>query len=746
MRYLAVVLSSGILAACGGGSSPDAVDNSITISGKAIKGPMSKALINVYKVNGDGSKGDLLKAAVDPSGSDGKYSVTVTGYSGVVIVEAVATEDTRMQDEATGQSITPPLGFKMRASFAAESGKDYSAQINPFTEMATAAAGKAGGFTATNVTQANQDMTATLRFDPMTTEAEFDAETKLPKGDLALALAAVSKVAQSDDLEACKEESGQPAKVQCVIEQMAIKGLNDSSVKTALETRSKLIADTAHINPLVISQPTTTPPSVAPPVEQAKEFMATLRSNAKALDASDLSLKTELQKVADDVTGRTAPIAESNINALYVATQGAKFWNDVIVDPNSAFQQTRTFGRAFDPRGRCELFSDIAYTVSATSKADAKYVACGTAPKVVLATPMCATVGDLCQTNWSTRVRLHPDATSANKFTVYTRTRAAKITLQSGGNWAEPVDSSGKRTGRTEYGAAFPGNAASFSWQSDISGNITSVSLIGELSPAFQIENGVASVLGDKHNVALSGALTKVGTLDTLAISGSIDLIKGGVLETGIALASGSYIKAQSDANGSYDAANGSQETLIKLAAKTAASAITGDLKIGAFKLDSSNTSYIPTEISFKGTVLRNDVSFFEGTLTAKALNHATRNSTLLRSAANPEVIRAEFLGKVMIPTRPPMTISLSATNTDMGMTSNTQTTGQYSQGLITINLSGSSNATSNVTTLTSTSGLKLVVDSSKPTYPLTKGADSVGTYSTITKRLDYVGGTFEQF
>lgn len=744
MRFLAVVLSSGILAACGGGSS---TDPAITISGTAIKGPMSNAAINVYKVNADGSKGDLLNPAVVLSGPDGKYTVTVTGYTGVVIVEAEATSETRMEDEATGQTITPPLGFKMRASFAAESGKTYPTQINPFTEIAVAAsAGKVGGFSVTNVAQANKDMAEALRFDPMTKEAEFDAVTKLPKGDLALALAAVSKVAQSDDLAACQPVIGQAAKVQCVVEQMAVKGLDDSTIKTALQTQSNLIADTIGIVPLVISEPTGTAPSVATPVEQAKAFMATLRSNAKALDASDLSLKTELQKVADDVTGRTAPVAESNINALYVATQGAKFWNDVMVTPNSAFQQTRNFGSTFDPRGGCGLYSDADYNVLATSKADAKYVACGTAQKVVMATPMCATVGDLCQTNWSTRVRLHPDATSANKFTVYTRTRAAKITLQSGGNWAEPVDSSGKRTGRTEYGAEFPGNAASFSWQSDVNGKITSVSLNGELSPAFQIENGVASVLGDKHNVALSGALTKDGSLETLAVSGSIDLIKGGVLETGIALASGSYIKAASDANGSYDATNGSQEMLIKLAAKTAVSAITGDLKIGAFKLDSSNTSYIPTEISFKGTVQRNGVSFFEGTLTAKALNHATLNSTLPRSDTNPQVMSAEFLGKVMIPTRPTMTVSLSATNTDMGNSSTTQTTGQYSQGLITINLSGSRSAASNVTTLTSTNGLKLVIDESKTIYPLTKGVDNVGSFSTVTKILTYADGVFEQF
>lgn len=757
MRFLAVVLSSGFLAACGGGSSTDPVDNSITISGTAIKGPMSKAAVNVFKVNADGSKGASLGQAI--SDASGKYSVNVSGYTGVVIVEAEATSDTRMEDEATGQTITPPLGFKMRASFAAESGKTYPTQINPFTEIAVAAsAGKAGGFSATNVAQANKDMAEALRFDPMTKEAEFDAVTKLPKGDLALALAAVSKLAQSDDLVNCKTAVGQAAKVKCVVEEMASKGLDDSTVKEALETHSNEIADTTGINRLVISQPTGTAPPVASPVDQAKAFMATLRSNAKALDASDLSLKTELQKVADDVTGRTAPIAESNINALNVALYAARFWNDVMVTPNATFAQTRNIGSVSNPVGGCGLYSDTNYLTLATSKADAKYVACGTKGRTVQPTnangefKQCTVVGDLCLTTWSIRVRLHPDLLVSDKFTVYTQTREAKTTKTAGGTSET----------RTHYGAPFPGNVAALTAQRDGSGNLTAASLAGEISPAFAIGGGsvywdnvlqrtvfkenTASVLGDKHNVALSGALTKVGTLEKLAVAGSVELIKASALETRIELGDGSYLQATPDANGSYGASNGSQEMLIKLAGGTAASAITGDLKIGAFKLDKSGTSYIPTEVSFKGTVQRNGVSFFEGTLTAKALNHAAFDSLLPRSAVNPQVMSAEFLGKVMIPTRPTMTVSLSATHTDMGSTSTSKTTGQYAQGLITINLSGEDDPTSNVMTLTSTSGLKLVVDSSKTTYPMTKGTDSVGTYSTVTKRLDYVGGAFEQF
>lgn len=735
MRFLAVVLSSGILAACGGGSSTP--DTSIAITGTAIKGPMSKAAVNVYKVKADGTKGEKLGQAV--SDDLGTYSVKIDGYTGVVIVEAEATAETQMYDEATNTIITPPLGFKMRASFAAESGKSYSTQINPFTEIAaTASEGKVGGFSAANVADANKNIAEALRFDPMSKAAEFDAVTKLPKGDLALALAAVSKLAQSDDLLSCKIEIDQAAKVMCVVDELASKGLDDSVIKTALQTRSDEIAIVAGVPTLVISTPSNLPASTASAVVQAKEFMATLRSNAKALDAADLSLKAELQKVSDDVQGRTAPIAVSSLKAMEVAGQATQFWNDVMVTPNATFQQFRNFVNG----GGCTFYSDTDYLVMATSKAEAKYLACGTTPERIFAT--CSAVGQLCRTEWTTRVRLHPSASVANKFTVYSKTRADKYTLeaQAGGGLAA------QRTARTEYGAAFPGNSTEFSWLNDSNGNLASMVLNGELSPAFSIDNGVGTVLGDKHNVALNGALTKASGVDTISVSGSIDLIKGGVLETGIALASGSYIKAAPDANGSYDARNGSQEMLIKMVAKTAASAITGDLKIGAFKSDVSTSSYIPTEVSFTGAVQRNGVSFFEGTLTGKADNHAAFNSTLARSNSNPQILSAGFLGKVTIPTRPVMTVSLSGTHTDTGSlaTNTTATTGQYTQGAITINLSGLDNGASNVTTLTSTSGLKLVVDSSKSIYPITQGVESVGTYSTTTKRIDFLDGSFQQF
>jgi hypothetical protein len=300
--------------------------------------------------------------------------------------------------------------------------------------------------------------------------------------------------------------------------------------------------------------------------------------------------------------------------------------------------------------------------------------------------------------------------------------------------------------------------------QKDSNGQITALNLAGELSPAFSITGpsysgmpmmggtyylpgAVATVLGDKHKVALSAALTKVVDLDKLALSGSVELFKTGALESRFELAQGSYLQSRRDAAGQA-VQDGSQEMLLKLKGGTTGSIVAGDLKMSAFKADASGTSYIPTLVTFNGSVQRNGVAFFEGSLTGEALNHATFNSTLPRSTANGRTLRAGFVGKVSIPNRPVLNVNLSLTDNDKGSSSSSASTlsGQYVQGLLTLNISGASNAGTNVLTLETPSGIKLVIDRSQTVYPLTKGGDKMGEYSTLNHRLTYSDSSYEQF
>ena len=773
IKTVVTLAVAAFITGCGGGSesgSGSAADTSLTIQGDAVKGPMAKAKISLYKITADGKQGDLLKETT--SDSNGHYSVTLNGYSGVVLaIASVVPGATTMFDEATGQTISPTAGFTLRASFPVKSGTTYSAQINPFTDLGTAIAlAKSDHLTATNVTQSNADLAAALHFNPLTVTPTFGADKK-PTNSAAAALAAVSQMALSGDL-GCASAGDQAAKVACVTAVLSTKGLTDTGVKSSLQSKINLVVDDAGLPALPITDASGTPVSTATPLDQTKIFMSTLRSNAKALDAADLSLQTELQNVADDMQNHTAPLASNSITALNVARLGAQLWNDVIKG-NAPFVTGLSFYKdypnpyGFGYLGGCSFYSDTNYNTLATSKADAKYVACQAATQSIPATnangeyAWCSAVGEWCDTQWSYRVRLHPDATDANKFTMYTQTRQAKRT-------AATISAAGMTYNevRTQYGAAFPGNAAILSMQKDSSGQITALNLAGELSPAFSITenwtyyydntqnrwvskpNTVATVLGDKHNVSLSAALTKVGNLDKLALSGSVELIKAGALETRLELAAGSYLQANQDATGSYSAYDGSQEMLLKLKGGTVGSTLAGDLKISAFKLDASGTSYIPTLVAFNGSVQRNGTAFFEGSVTGEALNHATFKSNQPRSLTNVETLRVGLTGKLTVPNRPVLSLSLSATQNDKGSSANNTTalSGQYVQGLLTINMSGTSSAAANTITLESTSGVKLVIDKSKTTYPLTKSGQAVGQYSTQTNRITYTDSSYEQF
>ncbi len=784
IKKIATLAAVALIAGCGGGSggNTNSADTaSLGIQGDAVKGPMAKAKISLYKTTAEGKQGDLLQETT--SDDKGHYSATVKGHSGIVIAVASVMVGTTMYDEATGQTITPASAFTMRASFSAEAGKTYSAQINPFTDLATASAlAKPGGLTATNVAQANKDAAESLSFNPLTDVPEFDSASKAPKNAAAALLTAVSKMAESGEL-GCT--GTQAVKVACVTNALSEKGLSTKSVKDALQQHANAVTFAYGLPALVITAPSGTPAKTASALEQAKAFFGTLRSNAKALDATDLSLQTELQAVADDMKNRTAPLASSSVDALKVAANGAQFWNDIITNPNVPFVASRNFydssnGYGYYGSNACGFYSDTNYTTLATSRADAKYVACGTTPQYVPASTAngeytnCRAIGDWCSSRWSIRVRLHPDAADARKFTVYTQTREAKQIVQTLSNGYAPASAPASGYGypstftetRTHYGAAFPGNEATLIAQRDSSGQVTTVSLAGQVSPAFVIGNAsssynnsthmwvymspVATVLGDKHNVVLSAALSSASGLDKLAISGSIDLIKSGALETRVELASGSYLQAKKDGTGSYSAQDGSQEMLLKLKASTAGSAVAGDIKLSAFKLDASKMSYIPTVMSFSGSAQRKGVSFFDGTLTGEALNHASFKSNEPHNLSNVQTVRVGFIGKVIIPTRPTLNVSLSVVNkaTGSSATDTAELAGQYSQGPIAINLTGKTSAATNILKLESSAGISLVIDKTKSIHPLTMtlSGEKVGEFSTANNRITYSDNTYEQF
>jgi hypothetical protein len=542
--------------------------------------------------------------------------------------------------------------------------KQYTAQVNPYTELATASAlVSAGGLSESNVKKAWKALREVLPVDVISTAPTFAAGScTTPTNSTAIALTALSKIAAAGDL-GCT--GTQADKVACVTSKLADQGINDS-IKLLLQAKLADIATTAALPSITLGTTTSVIGTTPTAIEQAKAFMGTLVSNAQALGSADLTLDTDLVALRDDLMNWVLPASKVNIEALRVAKLGTDFYNDVIKG-STPFVATRTFYEggtytdtysSYNPvtyaqtTGDCGFYSDTEYKIRATSKTDAKYVACGTPKKYVPATnalgeyKSCTAVGELCYSSWSVRVRVHPDTTVANKFTVYTQTREAKYTRQTDGTIAEPLDASKNPIGRTHYGATLPGNAATLLVATNTNNQVTAVNLTGEMSPAFSIGGGsvyydsslmrtvykenTATVLGDKHNIAINAAWTQGNGLDKLALSGSIGLVKGGVQISSIELSDGSYLQAKPTVAGSTESyiKDSNQELALSVKFKSAHSAIIGGITANKLMYDKSNTDYRPTVVTFNGSVQHQNTGtavfsdFFNGSVKVEALNY----------------------------------------------------------------------------------------------------------------------------
>ena len=532
-------------------------------------------------------------------------------------------------------------------------------------------------------------------------------------------MAAVSDMAQSG-AQGCTGD--QAKKVACVVAAMGKKGLANQELKAELSEKIRVIASSAKLPSQGISDAAGTPVTAATPVAQAKAFIGALRSNAKALDAADLSLQTELEKVAKDFEGRASPTAQSNLDVINLALQAVRYWNAMVVTKTGIFTN---FSQDIYQVGTCELYK-VDRTTRATSASDAKWVACETYRSGIDSQNNGAV-------QWVVRVRLAPDAADVDKFVMYTQTRRME-----GGS-------------SVNYGKAFPGNEATLLTVRNSANVIVGVNLSGEIAPAISVVRNAAAavpVAPDtpyKHNVALSALATESGGVATLALNGSIDLRNNDLLDTQLSLGEGSYLKL-ARVNGVVPE-KAAKEILLKLKGNTSANGFTGEFKIGDFKSDKTGSvdSYVPTLVSLNGSVQRNGVNFLTGMLKMEMLDYEKSNSSLPASGSNLKKSKMSVEGNVFITDRPALRLTLSSTESNSGYLGVTaESSGQYVQGSQTVNITGTRTPAKTVTTMESTTGVKVVLDSSVSTIPLTVGSEKVGQISG--KRIDYTDNSYETF
>ena len=194
------------LAGCGGGGSSSSNSNTPpppaqgTISGTAVKGPVTGATVTAYAIT-NGMMGSQLGTAT--TDTQGNFSISIGTYSGPVMFQLTSGTYT---DEATGSIMSMLSGDVLTAvvQTVASGSTTSGIQMTPLTAMAqTMAAHMTGGMTDANIATANtnvgayfmvNDILHTMPMNPLVSGAGSGSQDATNYG---MTLAAMSQFSKS---------------------------------------------------------------------------------------------------------------------------------------------------------------------------------------------------------------------------------------------------------------------------------------------------------------------------------------------------------------------------------------------------------------------------------------------------------------------------------------------------------------------------------------------------------------------
>lgn len=790
------------LAACGGGggsSSNPPSTSTASVSGVASKGLMRNALVSAYAVKADGTVDRSRALATDRTDSAGLYELRGLPAGQVVVIEVTADANTRMDDEATGTEITPVAGFTMRAAAVPEAGGTASVQVTPFSEMAVAIAEKnAGGLKVDTVAAANAQVVLFVGgTDVLKEKPEFDAVTKAPLNAAAVALAAVSKLAERGGL-GCSAPSSQlsvPGRataataapvdqadaVKCVVERLAALGTEDATPGDGLgvadeldSARTGIIAQVGYTGtvPPVTSQTTLEPGSVSTDVagyiRDAKALIGSLRTTGTTLgDKTDNGIAARLRAVGNAFDNLVAPLDRSSWTQI-VTSLAATNVLDKGQDPAVFSSITK------DVQGRFNLFSlvtDLASEVGTTPvicrfTTDNTFNTAATLPSRFLVCRATYRVIDVAPSP------LPPGVTSSNTHVAFQH--HLKFTLAESGDSVAVETRLIRQFGTmavagfvasTEPADALPVSGGDKTFRSATAtrtcqrsgGLITSCSafgITGTMAAGLNVEPGVGFFSRGTHQeITVNFASSVSGTdLTKLATTAEFKVMNGTTRLSTLALKPGSEVIAKTATPGDVYAVSSALVDMAKASAKLIVEGVaedgatlTGTLNASSFIPDAIGRA-VPTAASFQGVVKdKTGAKLFDGTLSAimpeyLQLNQGngwsvTLNGTLLTASTNA------------------LTLNLTATQEDYDAATGKRTltlAGTYSEnGSTKISLNGTvDELNSDNTTLTfaTASGVTFTVKPGDKLIDLVKGSSQVGRYDVDKSLLVYADNSYERF
>lgn len=204
IKLLAICLLSMALVACsGGGSGGNNIEDnnapaSVNLNGRVSKAPIADATVTVYRLNADGTRGDVL--ATTQTDANGDYTVSVENATSVPSV--VVLEGGQYVDEATGATITLGSNDSLEAFFTVPDADSFTVSITPLTSLGAAQARNylaSGQPLATAISTANAEISSLFGVgDILATKppalSDIDANTSQEELNYALHLAGFSQL------------------------------------------------------------------------------------------------------------------------------------------------------------------------------------------------------------------------------------------------------------------------------------------------------------------------------------------------------------------------------------------------------------------------------------------------------------------------------------------------------------------------------------------------------------------------
>lgn len=718
----AAMLCAGLLTACGGdgggggGSddgTPPPATTAVSVSGVAAKGLLANADVGVYAVQADGRVASTaLKTTT--TGTDGRYALSFDAEAGtplVVVVSARADGTTTHVDEATGTTQVLPAGFQLRAllpAVGAGGSVTASANITPFSELAVAAAAKAGGgLTAANIRQATSTVVQLLGFDPAAVAPKPAAAATTPdEQKLAVLLTAVSELARAGALGCTTGDAG--AKTACIVHTLGAAARADSlalatgeqdvaaalaqAVRTVLAspTLSAGIAPSALVDVqanLACSGAACTPAApvdladTAAAIAYAKQLFTDLRSDVTALFArGGTSASSPVATVNNEAFAFQRAMRSVQVPAEVLLRDSGALLTciDHFNDFRAGRTQRPTRGRAFDTVAGdldglqagvgCTVYQDAAGTLPADAPGNA--VTVGAAAYYHVENLQLAAGEELWL--WRHGFMLTPGDGGAWRYVSRATLRVNQADGQRTTTDLQVADGQPREFGGT------------LATTLDAQGRVVAFTLLGELPGAFA--QGGTALVSDHHAIELSGtrdlsAGSKAGVTtasgrlvayaDETTVAGTLTVHNASAKETPVSRDADGRIVARQSLQAVAEAGGELAEATLDLVWTTADAEFEGAFAATDAAWDAGLVAHAPTKVSLSGA-LRNiaggaKTTFLAGQLAIASRGYAAWNATLPASATNNYTLDLSFSGQATAPGRPVLDISLGASGRAKG-------------------------------------------------------------------------------